>query len=89
MIPLREQQGLPVVQVDMQSSATVQDFKGVSMTHDALVHAWGIKAAPSVLFFGAGGTPAAPPLVGVVSPDYYGALLDERLAQAQQAIKSP
>lgn len=86
--PLRAQQSLPVVQVDMHSAAAVQDFKGVALTHDALVHAWGVKVAPTVLFFGRSGTEVAPRLEGIGSPDYYGAVLDDRLAQAQKAIQS-
>lgn len=86
--PLREQQSLPVVQVDMHSAAAVQDFKGVALTHDALVHAWGVTVAPTVLFFGRNGAEVAPRLEGIGSPDYYGAVLDDRLAQAQKAIKS-
>jgi len=86
--PLREQQGLPVVQVDMRGAGAVQDFKGAGLTHDALVHAWGVTVAPTVLFFGRSGAEVAPRLEGIGSPDYYGAVLDDRLAQAQKAIKS-
>ena len=87
--PLREQQGLPVVQLDMRSAAPVQDFNGAARTHDALVRAWNVALAPSVLFFGRSGVEVAPRLAGAASPDYYGAYLDERLAQARAAFKSP
>lgn len=86
--PLHQQQGLPVVQVDMQSGAAVQDFKGAAFTHDALVHAWNVTLAPTVLFFGRDGAEVAPRLNGIGSLDYYGGLLDARLEQAQSAIKS-
>jgi len=85
--PLHQQQGLPVVQVDMQSSAAVQDFKGEMLTHDALVHKWSITSAPTLLFFGRNGSEVAARLEGVSSPDYYGAFLDQRLEQAQAAIQ--
>lgn len=85
--PLREQQGLPVVQVDMRSSTAILDFKGQTITHDALVRRWNIRSAPVVLFFGRGGAEVAPRLEGVSSPDYYGAFLDQRLEQARAAIK--
>lgn len=87
--PLRVEQGLVIVQVDMQSAAVVQDFKGATFTHDALVHAWNVRSAPTVLFFGRGGSEIAPRLEGIGSPDYYGALLEQRLEQAQSAIKAP
>lgn len=86
---LLREQGLPVVQVDMQSSVALQDFKGETLTHDTLIHAWNIRSAPVVLFFGPGAVEVAPRLEGVSSPDYYGAFLDQRLEQAQAAIKAP
>lgn len=87
--PLYREQGLPVVQVDMRSTAAVQDFNGAARTHDALVHAWKVSSAPTLLFFGRGGSEVAPRLEAAVSPDYYGALLDQRLETAQAAIKAP
>lgn len=82
--PLRTQEGLVVVQVDMRSAAPVRDFAAVTRTHDQLVRAWGVTMAPTLLFFGPAGAQVAPPLVGVSSPDYYGAFLDDRLTQARQ-----
>lgn len=86
--PMRAEQDLPVVQVDMQSAAKVQDFKGVVFTHEELLQAWKITLAPTVLFFGRGGAEVAPRLVGIGSADYYGAYLDQRLEQARTAIKA-
>jgi len=88
LAPMREQEGLPVVQVDMHSTAALQDFNGLALTHDHMVRAWGIKIAPSLLFFGADGVEVAPRLVGVGSMDYYGSHLDQRLSQARAAIKA-
>lgn len=88
LAPLREQEGLPVVQVDMHSTAALQDFNGLALTHDHMVRTWGIRIAPSLLFFGADGVEVAPRLVGVGSMDYYGSHLDQRLSQARAAIKA-
>lgn len=87
--PMHAEQDLPVVQVNMQSAAKVQDFKGAVFTHEEMLRAWNITLAPTVLFFGHGGTEVAPRLVGIGSPDYYGAYLDQRLEQARAAIKNP
>lgn len=85
--PMRLQNKLPVVQVNMHSSAMLQDFKGIALSHDQMVRAWQVRIAPSVLFFGAGGVELAPRLTGIGSVDYYGAHLDQRLHQARAAIK--
>ncbi|MEI8169446.1 MAG: thioredoxin fold domain-containing protein [Rhodoferax sp.] len=85
--PLREQQGLPVVQVDMRNSRVIHDFKGATLTQDALIRSWGVKVAPTVLFFGRDGSEIAERLVGGYIPDFYGAYLDERLRQARAMLR--
>lgn len=85
--PMHEQEGLPVVQIDMRSAKPVRDFRGRSLTHDDLVRSWGIKVAPTVLFFGRGGVEVAERLVGGYIPDFYGAYLDQRLQQARAAVR--
>lgn len=81
-----QQQGVPWVQVDMRSSARLLDFDGAMRTHDELVRAWKIRLAPTVLFFGPLGRELAPRLVGGSQSDYYGAYLDQRLAQARTVL---
>lgn len=85
--PMREQQGLPVVQVDMQSPQATQDFKRVAVTHEQLIRTWGAKIAPTVLFFGRNGVEIAERLEGGYLPDFYGSYLDARLTAARLAVK--
>lgn len=87
LLPLREQQELPVVQLDMRSSLMARDFKGAPVSHDAMSRAWGIRIAPTVLFFGRDGLEVAERLVGGYIPDFYGAYLDQRLLQAHAALR--
>ena len=88
LAPMRAQQGLPVVQVDMRSALGLTDFKGDKLTHDEWVRRLGVKVAPTVLFFGAGGVEVAERLSGAYIPDFYGAYLDDRLSLARATIKS-
>ena len=85
--PLREQQGLHVVQVDMRNRHEITDFKGAALSQDELTRVWNIKVAPTVLFFGRGGVEVAERLVGGYIPDFYGAYLDERLRLARLAVR--
>lgn len=85
--PLREQQGLPVVQVDMRTSRLLKNFRGASLTHDEISRQWRIRIAPTVLFFGRDGGEAAERLVGGYIPDFYGAYLDDRLQQARATLR--
>jgi len=86
LAPLQRQSGLTIVQVDMRSRQMVQDFHGVSSTQDQLIRSWGVKVAPTVLFFGKGGVEVAERLVGGYIPDFYGAYLDDRLRIARAAV---
>lgn len=86
LLPLQRETGLAMVQVDMRNRQTLVGFDGVSQTQDQLVRAWGVKVAPTVLFFGAGGTEVAERLVGGYIPDFYGYYLDERVRAAKLAV---
>lgn len=79
--------GLPVVQVDMHSTKVAQNFDGARLSHEELRRAWGVRIAPTVLFFGPGGKEVAPRLAGASIPDFYGAYLDQRLQQARATIR--
>ncbi len=85
--PLSEQQGLLVFQVDMRSKRPIKTISGLTLTQDELIRSWGVKVAPTVLFFGRGGLEIAERLVGGYIPDFYGAYLDERLQVANAAMR--
>ena len=87
LAPLHTQEGLPVVQVDMRSARPVVDAAGQMRTHDQLVRAWRIDAAPTLLFLGRGGRELAPQLRGMSSADFYGAYLGERIETARRALR--
>jgi len=83
--PLRDS-GLQIVQIDMRDNRSIVDFDGSSITQDAWIRKYGIKLAPTVLFFGSQGREVAARLKGAYLPDFYGAYLDEQLAIARQAV---
>ncbi len=85
--PMQQRDGLPVVQIDMRNKTPVKDFKGNTLTQDELIRSWGIKVAPTVLFFGRGGVEVAERMVGGYIPDFYGPYLDERLVAARKAVQ--
>jgi hypothetical protein len=85
--PMRVQQGLPVVQIDMRNRLAIKDMKGAATTQDDLIRSWGIKVAPTLLFFGRGGVEVAERMIGGYIPDFYGAYLDERLRVARASLR--
>ena len=85
LAPMHADDGLPVVQVDMRSTRRTETADGQPTTHDALVRAWGVRLAPTLLFLGPGGREVAERLVGG-SPDFYGGYLDQRLEAARRSL---
>jgi thioredoxin-related protein len=75
--PLVKEQGLQIVQIDMQSPAETRDFHGTQVTHGQLVKTWGIRVAPTVLFWGPG---------GIYLEDFYQAYLQDRLDHARARV---
>ena len=74
-----------MVQVDKRSEQGTRTVQGAGITHDALVRAWQVKVAPTVLFLGRDGAEVADRLIGG-SPDFYHGYLERRLEQARQAV---
>jgi thioredoxin-related protein len=89
LLPLRDSEALPAMQIDTTDRKTaVADFAGQRSSGHELAKRWQVRVTPTVLFFDAQGKEIAPRLEGVAVPDFYGSYLDERLAQARQALKS-
>ena len=89
LVPMRREQRLPVVQVDMRSQRSVKNFNATATTHEALIAAWRIEIAPTVLFLGPQGVEVAQRLVGGYIPDFYGAYLEQRLESGRRAVGKP
>ena len=79
--------GQVVVQIDMQHKETLVDWDGQTRSHGDWVKNRRISVAPTVLFFGPDGREVADRLEGASLPDFYGAYLDQRLAQARQRLQ--
>jgi hypothetical protein len=79
--------GQVVVQIDMQHKETLTDWDGQTRSHGDWVKNRRISVAPTVLFFGPDGREVADRLEGASLPDFYGAYLDQRLAQARLRLQ--
>lgn len=87
LLPLLEQ-GQVMVQIDLRGTSPLVDFDGRTTHHDALLRRWGVRVAPTLLFFGPRGTEVSDRLEGASLPDFYGAYLEERLRLAAQRSKT-
>ncbi len=87
LLPLARELGDDVVQIDVGSTAPLLDFKGRPSTHDAIATGLHARFTPTVMFVGRNGEELAERLVGAGIPDFYGALLDQRLETARLALR--
>ena len=87
LLPLRQQEGLPIYQIDMRAPTPVRDFQRHMVTHDAITRTWDIKVAPTVLFFGSDAQEAAERLRGASIPDFYGSYLEQRIQDARATVR--
>jgi thioredoxin-related protein len=74
--------GLTILNLDMTSNAPMADEVGRSTTHKLWAIRQRIRLAPTLLWLGTGGTEWVERLQGVSSRDFYGAYLNERMAES-------
>ncbi len=88
LAPLVREQGLRVVQINMQHKEAVKDVRGAGKTHEGLIAELKVHIAPTLIFYGRNGAEVAERLVGIGSEDFYGAYLDQRVAAARAAVRN-
>jgi thioredoxin-related protein len=76
-------------QVEINSDRPLLDFSGKGTSHRRFAKAYQIKLAPTVVMFDAEGRVVGEPMVGVSTPDYYGAFLDRAIDEAVEKVRSP
>ena len=86
LAPLLREQAVAVVQIDIGSALPLLGVHGQAGTHAEQVRQWGVKVAPTLLFFGRQGNEVAERLVGALLPDFYGAYLAQRLETARRSL---
>ena len=87
LLPGRRDDGLHAWQLNITDRTTpLVGFNGKATTAAEQIAAWKAGFTPTVLFLGPAGQELAERLVGLGSPDFYGAYLDERLATARKAV---
>lgn len=76
------------LQVNIDSSDPLADFRGRPTTHAALARRYTVKLTPTVMLFGIAGEPLAEPLIGFSGSDYYGYYLDQRIDTAVAKVRA-
>jgi len=86
--PMRAEGAIQIVQIDFGNASPLIAFSGEQLTQAQQIRQWSISIAPTLLFFGPGGTEVAERMTGGYLPDFYAAYLDQRLEKARKLIAS-
>lgn len=74
-------------QIDIGNDAKLLDFKGKLTTQSKFANLHKVRMVPTVKFFDAEGNEMADPIVGLLTPDFYGGYLDSAIEQALAKIR--
>ena len=89
LLPAQRDGSVHAWQLNISDRTTpLTGFDGKVTTAAAQVAIWKAGFTPTVLFLGPAGQDLAERLVGLASVDFYGAYLDERLAEARRAVRA-
>ncbi|MGE0073319.1 MAG: thioredoxin fold domain-containing protein [Thiomonas sp.] len=81
-------EGYTVQQIEITDKTPVIGFDGKPTNGVHLARQYGIKLAPTVLFFGPGGQEIGERIIGAPTADFYGAFVDRALKESAQALKT-
>jgi thioredoxin-related protein len=73
--------------IEIGYGSRVVDFDGKRVDADTIAERYGISVTPTVVFLDKNGRQLAPKQVGLTTPDYYGAYLDESIDVALDLLR--
>lgn len=75
-------------QVEIDEALPLVDFAGNATTHEAFAKRHKVELTPTIYLVDATGTPLGKPLVGLTTPDFYGAYLEDAINQATTRLRA-
>jgi thioredoxin-related protein len=78
-----------MVELELDGAPALRDFDGKATTARDYARRFGIRTVPTVMVFDAQGVPAASPLVGLASGDFYGAYLEQAIEAGLTKTRAP
>jgi hypothetical protein len=79
--------GIVVRELEIDSSAEVRDFNGNTTTMEQLAGQYQVTLVPTVMVFLPGGKQVGETLLGFTTEDFYGAYLDQAIADGMETIR--
>jgi thioredoxin-related protein len=76
-------------EVDIDSGATLRNFAGKEVSSTMFAQHYRVTRFPTVVVVDDRGEPVAPPIVGLISDDFYGLYLEQAVAAGQVRMRAP
>lgn len=77
-----------MVEVMLDGAPALRDFNGNATTVREFGKRFNIRSVPTVIVFDTQGTPAAEPVVGLASADFYGAYLERAVDEGLAKVRA-
>ena len=76
-----------MVEVMLDGELALRDFDGATTTAREFARRFNVRSVPTVIVFNTRGVPVAEPVIGFASADFYGAYLDQAVAQGLAKVR--
>ncbi len=77
-----------MVELELDGAPALRDFDGKTTTAREFAKQYGIRSVPTVIVFDTQGVPAAAPVIGLASGDFYGAYLEQAIEAGLTKMRS-
>lgn len=74
-------------EIDVESDAPLRDFGGNATTHRDFAREHGVRRVPTVMVFDAGGKAVAPPIIGLLTEDFYRLYIEQAVEAGLVAMR--
>ncbi len=87
LLPMNREGIVNAWQVSIDRAGTLVAFDGSVQAPRAWAGQLNVRQTPTLMFLSGQGNSVAEPLIGVVSSEFYGAMLEQRIASARDGLK--
>lgn len=77
-----------MVELELDGAPALRDFDGKSTPARDFARRFGVRSVPTVIVFDAYGTPAATPMAGLATSDFYGLYLEQAIEAGLAKMRS-
>lgn len=74
-------------EVDIDQATPMRDFSGETITARAFAQRFDVKKVPTVIVFDADGKAVSPPIVGLLTRDFYGLYIEQAIEAGLVAMR--